>query len=111
MNHGSTMNGPAPPISWPTLATELATAGYQTHMVGKGHFGPAPTEIGFQTACWANNARSGGNNEYQRCLKSSGVDWPRASDAHGMPSNGFPVRSFHLEERFHFTNWCADRAI
>ena len=73
--------------------------------------GPAPTEIGFQTACWADNARAGGGNEYQRFLKSSGIDWPRASDAHGMPSNGFPVRSFHLEERFHFTNWCADRAI
>ena len=111
VNHGATMNGPAPPITWPTLATELATAGYQTHMVGKSHFGPAPTEIGFQTASWADNARAGGDNEYQRFLKSSGIDWPRASDAHGMPSNGFPVRSFHLEERFHFTNWCADRAI
>jgi len=31
--------------------------------------------------------------------------------AHGMSANGYAARPFHLEERFHFTNWCADNAI
>ncbi|MDP6779462.1 MAG: sulfatase-like hydrolase/transferase, partial [Candidatus Latescibacteria bacterium] len=110
VNQGLLMNGNAP-LTGPTLPDMLTEAGYRTHLVAKGHFGPSPTEIGFETACWADGPRAGGDNAYQQFLKDNGVDWPRASDAHGMPSNGYPVRSWHLDERFHFTNWCADEAV
>ena len=109
-NHGLLKNGDAP-LPWPTLPGVLGEAGYQTHLVGKAHFGPPPEELGFQTVCWANGPRAGTDNAYQRFLRENGIDWPRASDAHGMSSNGYPVRSFHLDERFHFSNWCADNAI
>ena len=109
-NHGLLMNGQAP-LPWPTLPGVLAEAGYQTHLVAKAHFGQPPGELGFQSVCWADGPRAGTDNDYQRFLRENGVDWPRASDAHGIPSNGFPVRSFHLDERFHFSNWCADNAI
>ena len=110
VNHGLLMNGSAP-LPWPTLPGVLAQAGYQTHLVAKAHFGQPPEELGFQSVCWADSPRAGTDNDYQRFLRENGVDWPRASDAHGIPSNGFPVRSFHLDERFHFSNWCADNAI
>lgn len=34
-----------------------------------------------------------------------------ASDAHGIGGNAWTARPWHLDERLHFTNWCADRAI
>ena len=109
-NHGLMMNGNAP-LPFPTLPGELGKAGYETHLVGKGHFGPLPTEAGFETAVWADSPRSGVDNDYQRFLVDNGIDWPRASDAHGALSNGYPARPWHLEERFHFSNWVADGAV
>jgi len=110
VNHGVLCNAQLD-LPYPTIASCLRDAGYQTHLVGKGHFGPAPTECGFETASWADSPRAGRDDAYQLFLRKAGIDWPRASDAHGMPSNGYPVRSFHLDERFHFTNWCVDGAI
>tara|TARA_Y100000588_G_scaffold269877_1_gene285329 strand:+ start:217 stop:1635 length:1419 start_codon:yes stop_codon:yes gene_type:complete len=109
-NHGLMMNGNAP-LPFPTLPGELGKAGYETHLVGKGHFGLLPTEAGFETAVWADSPRAGVDNDYQRFLVDNGIDWPRASDAHGALSNGYPARPWHLEDRFHFSNWVADGAV
>ena len=110
VNQGLLVNGNAP-LPGPTIPGVLAEAGYQSHLVGKAHFGQPVAELGFDTVCWADGPRAGQDNDYQRFLQANGVDWPRASDAHGIPGNGFPVRSWHLDERFHFSNWCADNAI
>lgn len=109
-NHGLLQNGQGP-IPWPTMPGVLQEAGYQTHLVGKAHWGPPAEELGFEKVCWADGPSARTENAYQRFLRKNGVDFPRASEAHGMPGNGFPVRSWHLDERFHFSNWCADNAI
>ena len=110
VNHGLLMNGSGP-LPGPTLPQVLADEGYQTHLVGKGHFGQTPAETGFQTSEWADAPRPNRMNAYQRYLHSSGITRPKASAAHGALGNGWVTRPWHLEERFHFTNWCTDEAI
>ncbi|HAA77677.1 TPA: arylsulfatase [Candidatus Latescibacteria bacterium] len=111
--HGVLVNHKAP-LPWPTLARELNDAGYQTHLVGKSHWGPSPNEVGFDSYTKAGGPRHPGpgeDNEYQAFLRENGVTSPRASDAHGCYGNGYPSRPWHLEERLHFSNWVADRTI
>ncbi len=105
MNYNTRLDGP-------TLPGVLSRAGYQTHLVGKLHFWPPRKLYGFDSADWADSPRdSSPQNDYCRWLVHEGVHTPRAGLAHGMDVNGYPVRPFHMEERYHFTNWCADRAL
>lgn len=98
-------------LQGPTLPGELAKAGYQTHHVGKLHLWPFRARYGFQSMDWADSSFPRHDNDYQRWLRDQGVTAPRAAVAHGADGNGWVVRPFHLDERFHFSNWCADRAI
>ncbi len=112
-NHGVLVNHNAP-LPWPTLAGELQGSGYQTHLIGKSHWGPSPLDVGFDSMTKAGGPRAPGpgqDNEYQQFLRENGVTTPRASDAHGAYGNGYPSRPWHLEERLHFSNWVADQAI
>ena len=95
----------------PTLPGELAAAGYQTHLVGKLHLWPLRARYGFQSMDWADSPFPRHDDDYQRWLRREGFNAPGAAVAHGANGNGWVARPFHLEERFHFTNWCADRAI
>src|SRR5437588_658697 len=99
------------PLTAPTLPGELARAGYQTHLVGKLHMWPRRVRYGFQSTDWADGPRAGINNDYQRFLLREGITAPYASDAHGVGGNAWTARPWHLDERLHFTNWCADRAV
>lgn len=111
--HGVLVNHNAP-LPWPTMAGELQEAGYQTHLVGKSHWGPDPLDVGFDSATTAGGPRAPGpgqTNDYQQFLHENGITSPRASDAHGCYGNGYPSRPWHLEERLHFSNWVADRTI
>jgi len=110
-NHGVVMNYDTY-LDGPTLPGILSAAGYQAHLVGKLHFWPQRKLYGFDSADWADSPRdSNPQNDYCRWLVSEGVKMPHAGLAHGMDVNGYPVRPFHMEERFHFTNWCVDRAL
>ena len=105
MNHHSDLDGP-------TLADELSKSGYQTHLVGKLHLYPCRKLYGFNSADWADSPTPNlVMDDYERFLISERVIQPRAGLAHGISVNGYVARPFHLEERFHFTNWCADNAI
>lgn len=99
------------PLNAPTLPGELARAGYQTYLVGKLHMWPRRARYGFESADWADGPQAGIDNDYQRFLRREGVTEPYASDAHGVGGNAWTARPWHLDERLHFTNWCADRAL
>ncbi|MEO6964374.1 MAG: sulfatase-like hydrolase/transferase [Acidobacteriaceae bacterium] len=96
----------------PTLPGELSRAGYQSHLVGKLHLWPQRKLYGFDSADWADGPhRSPWVSDYDRFLEREGVRIPDGGTAHGCSQNGWVARPWHLDERLHFTNWCADRAI
>ncbi len=98
-------------LDGPTLPGELSKAGYQAHLVGKLHLWPLRKLYGFASAAWSDSPRPGVDCDYQRFLRREGVYGPRISSAHGMDANGWAVRPWHLDERHHFTTWCASMAI
>ncbi|GAB4452007.1 MAG: arylsulfatase [Armatimonadaceae bacterium] len=109
--HGLLTNGWSP-LAAPTLPHVLAEQGYHTHLVGKLHFQPARALFGFHSADWADGPWQDGTveNDYFRYLRQHGIDAHEAT-AHGMSQNGYPVRPWHLDEKFHFSNWCTTRAL
>ncbi|MDA0709322.1 MAG: sulfatase-like hydrolase/transferase [bacterium] len=109
-NHGALQNIQAP-LPWPTLPGLLREAGYRTHLSGKAHWGPPATELGFETADWADSPISGVVNDYQTYVRENGAPFHRASDAHGMYGNGFPGRPWHLADHLHFTNWATQKGL
>ncbi|MHC4873456.1 MAG: arylsulfatase [Planctomycetota bacterium] len=99
-------------LDGPTLPGELSKAGYQTHLVGKKHLWPERKLYGFDSMDWSDTSMAGkGDNDYQRYLLQNGINIPRASSAHGVGSSSPVARPWHLDEKLHFTNWCADKAI
>tara|TARA_A100001037_G_scaffold304806_1_gene342851 strand:+ start:444 stop:1553 length:1110 start_codon:yes stop_codon:yes gene_type:complete len=110
-SHGVFMNYTAP-LPGPTLPGELSKAGYQTHLVGKLHLSPPRKLYGFDSADWSDSpSPHPAYDDYERFLVESGVTTPGAGLAHGASVNGYTARPYHLGERFHFSNWCADRAL
>ncbi len=104
MNYNTHLDGP-------TLPGVLSRAGYQTHLVGKLHLWPLRKLYGFDSAVWSDGIERTPPDDYERFLQRSGVDIRRPVHSHGMNINGYPVRSWHLDERLHFSNWCADGAL
>ena len=106
MNHSKLLNGP-------TLPGELSRAGYQTHLVGKLHLWPKRKLYGFHSADWSDTVAApyGTDNDYVRFLRREGLTSPNPAMANGVGTCSWMTRPWHLEERLHFSNWCADRAI
>ena len=102
-------------LDGPTLPGELAKAGYQTHLCGKLHLYPVRKRYGFESEDWADGPGFGGGfggaNDYTRFLVRHGLTMPLPSWTHGMDGNGWLSRPWSLDERFHITNWTADRAL
>lgn len=98
-------------LPFPTLPGELSKAGYQTHLVGKLHLHPVRKLYGFNSADYANSPSAGDEltNDYKRFLQREGLGG--LSQAHGMNGNGWAARPWHLDERYHFSNWCATTAL
>ncbi len=107
-HHGVMMNYDTR-LEGPTLPGELTRAGYQAHLVGKLHLWPHRKLHGFSSADWSDGPGHGG--DYDTWLVEQGVLQPHAGLSHGADRNGYVARPWHLEERLHFTNWCADKAL
>ncbi len=112
---GMGSNQPQTPNNFPhTIAGELTNAGYRTHSVGKGHFHPQWTSMGFETREL---------DESGRCLKGCGLedDYRRwfyenapegvTPDDHGVNWNAWQSRPWHTEEYLHPTAWTMNRSI
>src|ERR1700722_15128786 len=98
-----------------TLPGLLGAAGYQTQLVGKLHQFPQRKRYGFdhmilsQTPDYRPDSPYFSENDY--------VDWLHDAaggnvdpSLHGIGVNSRLARPFHLEERFHHTNWVVQEA-
>ncbi len=96
-----------------TLPGELARAGYQTHLVGKGHFTPQRARMGFQSVELDESGRTqsaGFKDDYRRWFeREAGRDI--SPDDHGVDWNSWLARPWHTEEHLHPTAWTMGRAI
>lgn len=113
-HHGILANEHHALLQGPTLPGLLTQAGYHTHLCGKLHLFPGRKLYGFMSADWADGSHRSEPgqpaNDYDRYLQQHGL-YTDAGFAHGAHQNGFVARPYHLEERFHFTNWCFERAM
>lgn len=103
--------GQAPiPNDYPhTLPGELSKAGYRTHLVGKGHFEPQRTLMGFQSSELDESGRME-SSEHRRWFREqapSGV----TPDDHGVSFNSWHARPWHTFEHVHPSAWTMSRAI
>ena len=122
--HGDRVfNETLPMPDLPTLAQTFRDAGYQAYAVGKLHVYPQRDRIGFDDVLlneegrnhlglpkddyemflhWRNNvgARQG---DYEMFLSEQG--YAGQEFAHGMGSNDYGTRPWHLPEYCHPTNW------
>jgi len=92
----------------PTLASTFASAGYQAYSIGKLHVYPQRDRIGFHDTLIHEEGRRHlgmAGDDYDQFLADAGH--AGAEYAHGMSANDYMSRAFHLEERFHPTNWTA----
>jgi arylsulfatase A-like enzyme len=92
-----------------TIAGELTRAGYRTHMVGKGHFHPQRSLMGFESTELDESGRMP-DSDYRQWFRAharAGV----TPDDHGVDWNSWHARPWHADERLHPTFWTMSRAL
>ncbi len=93
-----------------TLPGVLRDAGYQTVLVGRSmHQHPARKRFGYEEMVI--HSHRDGSSDYLRFLHQNGLTTPDPWHGGGVMHNDWTARSFHMEERFHFTNWVTDEAL
>ena len=98
--------GCMPPI--PTLADQFKEAGYQAYSVGKLHVYPQRDRIGFDDALINEEGRHHLGlkaDDYELYLAEKGYAGQELT--HGMCTNDYLTRPWHLGESLHPTNWTA----
>ena len=96
-----------------TLAGELTAAGYRTHLVGKGHFFPQRTAMGFQSRELDESARVE-TPDYKcdyRIWFEQNAPPSVTPDDHGVEWNSWLARPWHTEESLHPTAWTVKRSL
>lgn len=96
-----------------TLPGELAKAGYQCHLVGKTHFYPQRTHLGFHSMetyeCLQNLDGDYVNDYFAWLSAQSGGPWEETQT--GLDSNSWVARPSSLPEHLHVNSWTATRSI
>ncbi|MBN1808646.1 MAG: arylsulfatase [Planctomycetes bacterium] len=96
-----------------TLMTELAAAGYQCHCVGKTHFYPQRTLLGFHShESYEANQNLDGDyvNDYFEWLKIQ-PGGPYEERMHGLDSNSWVASPSILPDHLHVNAWTVTRSI
>ncbi len=98
-----------PPV--PTLAQTFREAGYQAYAVGKLHVIPQRNRIGFDDVILNEEGRLqfGAVDDYELFLGDRG--YAGQQFAHGMSSNEYSYRPWHLPEDCHPTNWTTQQMV
>lgn len=95
------------------LPVELAQGGYHTHLVGKGHFHPQRTMMGFKTHELDESGRvetADFKDEY-RAFFDKQAPAGLTPDDHGIDWNAWQARPWHAPEHLHPTAWTMTRAM
>lgn len=88
----------------PTLAQCFTDAGYQAFAAGKLHVHPARDRIGFDDVALCEDGRTAfGTDDYEIYLAEHGHAGEQF--LHGMGTNEYVHRPWHLPEEHHPTNW------
>ncbi len=107
---GMGLGQPMIPNNFPhTLPGELTAAGYRTHLVGKGHFHPQRSSMGFQSMELDESGRMP-DSDHRLWFKNQAPDCVTPDD-HGVDWNSWHARPWHTEERLHPTYWTMTRAL
>lgn len=96
-----------------TLPGMLSDAGYRTHMVGKGHFHPYRSHMGFNSIELEESGRHDDSmkiNDYRQWFYANAPEGVTPDD-HGVFWNAWQGRPWHTHEHLHPTAWTAMRAI
>ncbi len=94
-----------------TMAASFSAAGYQTMGVGKLHVFPQRDRIGFNDVQLEEEGRAqyGVMDDYEIWLGDKG--YPGQQFDHGMSTDGYVHRPWHLPEELHVTNWATQQII
>jgi len=92
-----------------TLPGELTKAGYRTHMIGKGHFWPQRTLMGFESMELDESGRMP-DSEYRKWFGENAPEGVTPDD-HGVGWNSWHTRPWHCAEYLHPTHWTMSRAL
>lgn len=101
--------GPTPNDFPHTIPGELTKAGYRTHMVGKGHFHPQRTLMGFETTELDESGRMPDSDH--RVWFEENAPVGVTPDDHGVDWNSWWARPWHTDEHLHPTCWTMDKAL
>ncbi len=96
-----------------TLGGELSRGGYQTHCIGKTHFFPQRTHLGFdaiESYEGAQNFDGHFVNDYWEWLRERAGGHVNET-LHGADWNSWVARPSHLPEALHNNSWVVTRGI
>jgi arylsulfatase len=101
--------GPTPNNFPHTIPGELTKAGYRTHMVGKGHFSPQRSLMGFESMELDESGRM--PDSEHRVWFEENATHNVTPDDHGVNWNSWIARPWHTEEYLHPTSWTMSTSL
>ena len=103
-----------------TLAKAFTDAGYNTQMIGKGHFSPYTAKMGFENTLTDEAGkmaidkycnRGTGNSDYRKWFYANRPSPFITPEDHGVHWNSWHSRPWHMDEMYHPTAWTMTTAI